>query len=146
MSTVINGIERITPANGTAIIGKVEIDQVTSGANNVGRAATVVSPAAQASTDAWTDVAGSTLDTLNRLAVSYTCVNSGADTISWRVLGANASDFSDAVEVQASADILTTAAASYSTDTAVWRYYKIQIESKVAGTPGAATVNGVAKG
>jgi hypothetical protein len=113
---------------------------------NVGRSAVEVSPADQPTVDAWTDVTGSTLDSLHALTVSYTVINDGADTISWKILAGNAADFSDAVEAQASADVLAAAIASYSTNTAVWRYYKVQVISKVALTPGAALVHGIAKG
>ncbi len=103
-----------------------------------------VTPAAQASVNAYADVIGSTLDTQMYGSVAYTLVNA-TQTISWKVLGANASDFSDAVEVQAEADVLAAASASYSATVAVWRYYKVQIKSKVAGVHGTATVRGIAK-
>lgn len=103
-----------------------------------------VTPAAQASVAAYADVAGSTLDTLMYGSVAYTLVNA-TQTISWKVLGANASDFSDAVEVQAEADVLAAGVASYSATVAVWRYYKVQIKDKVGGTHGTVTVRGVAK-
>ena len=103
-----------------------------------------VTPAAQASTNAYADVVGSTLDTQLFGSVSYTLVNA-AQTITWRVLGANASDFSDSVIVQAAADVLAAASASYSATVAVWRYYKVQIIDKVGGTHGTVTVRGIAK-
>jgi hypothetical protein len=103
-----------------------------------------VTPTAQASTNAYADVAGSTLDTQLFGSVSYTLVNA-AQTITWKVLGANASDFSDAVIVQAAADVLAAASANYSAAPAVWRYYKVQIIDKVGGTHGTVTVRGIAK-
>jgi len=104
-----------------------------------------VAPAAQASTNDWTDLAGSTIDTQNFLSLAYTLVNTGAQTIQWKVLGANAADFSDVQEVQAAADVLAGGIASYSTQIAVWRYYKVQIHSKVDGAHGQATLRGIAK-
>jgi hypothetical protein len=109
------------------------------------RGAKVVSPAGQASANAYADVAGSTLDTLNAQFVSYTLVNTGANTLTWKVLGANNPDFSDVQQVQAPADVLAAGVASYS-GSAVWRYYKVQVVSKVADTPGSAVVRGIAKG
>lgn len=115
---------------------------------NVGAAATSVSPAAYTTTNAFADVPGSTLDTLNRMSIAYTIVNSHAtNVISWQVLGGNASDFSDAVTVKVSADVAANGGIdSYSATVAVWRYYKVQAMSKVAGTPGTANVHGVSKG
>jgi hypothetical protein len=103
-----------------------------------------VTPAAQVSTNAYADVAGSTLDTRFFTSVSYTLTNI-TGTISWKVIGGNAADFSDAVIVQAAADVLAAASASYSAAMAVWRYYKVQIIDKVGGTHGTATVRGIAK-
>ena len=112
----------------------------------VGRISTAVAPADQASVAGWVDVAGSTLDTIANAAVSFTIVNDGAETINWKVLGANAADFSDAVEAQASAAVLAAGIASYSASVAVWRYYKVQIQDAVGGNHGAGLVRGVTKG
>ena len=110
------------------------------------RAADVVTPTVQATVDAtFVDVAGSTIDALYFQSVSFTVVNTGAQTIKWKVLGANASDFSDVVEVQGSATIVAGASGSYSTAAAVWRYYKVQVADNVAASHGAATLRGVAK-
>lgn len=110
------------------------------------RSAIQVAPADQVTTDPFTDVAGSLLDTLNNLAVSYTLVNIGANTLCWQVLGANQAGFADVQIVQASADVLAAGIASYSAATALWRYYKVQVKSKVAGNTGTAQVRGVTKG
>jgi hypothetical protein len=112
----------------------------------VGRISTAVAPADQASVAGWVDVAGSILDTIANMAVSYTIVNDGVGSINWKVLGANAADFSEAVEVQASAAVLAAAVASYSASMAVWRYYKVQIQDTVGGVHGAGLVRGVTKG
>ena len=110
-----------------------------------GHTSVAVSPANQVSVDAWTDFAGSTLDTQNNTSVSYTVVNILNDTVCWKVLGANISTFSDVQTVQASADLALNAIGSYSTTTAVWRYYKVQIQSKVSSTPGTVRLRGIAK-
>ena len=102
--------------------------------------------AVQASTNDSVLVTGSTLSAWQGLSVSYTIVNTGDDTISWIVYGANASDLSDKVIVQASADILSGAAGSYSAFVAPFSFYAVYIESKVDDTPGEATVRGVVKG
>jgi hypothetical protein len=105
-----------------------------------------VTPASQATVDnTFADVVGSTIDTENFGTIAYTCVNTGAQTICWKVIGGNDAAFADAVTVQASADILAAGIASYSSTAAVWRYYKIQVSDKVNGQHGAATVRGIAK-
>ena len=88
---------------------------------------------------------GSTLDTLNRRTVAYTIVETGgAQSIKWKVLGGNASDFSDAQVVQAERTVLASAVDSYSAEVALWRYYRVQI---VDGSGhGQATVRGICKG
>lgn len=104
-----------------------------------------VTPAAVASAAAYADVAGSTIDARMFQSVSYTLVNAGPNTICWKVLGANAATFADAVEVQAEADVLNAGVASYNTQIAVWRYYKVQVKDKVAASHGTPTVRGIAK-
>ena len=102
--------------------------------------------AVQASTNDPTLVTGSILPAWMGLSVSYTIVNSGDDTISWVVYGGNAADLLDKVIIQASADVLTGAASSYSAFVAPFAYYGLYIESKVDDTPGEATIKGVVKG
>jgi hypothetical protein len=104
-----------------------------------------VSPADQASVNAWADVAGSKIDTGTKTKLVYTITNTGADTITWKVLASV--DDSTYVEMEASADLAAAAVSSW-TATAVevsYRYFKVQIASKVAGTPGAAQVRGYSK-
>jgi len=108
------------------------------------RAADTVSPVAQASTNAWAPVVGSELDATHFQSVAYTLANV-AQTIQWRVVGANATDFSDAIIVQAAADVVAAAFANYSTAAAVWRHYRVEILDKLGGTHGTVTVRGVAK-
>jgi hypothetical protein len=108
-------------------------------------APSAVTPADQTTTNAYADVTGSTLDTLNYCSVSYTIVNVHATlTIKWKVLGANISDFSDAVEIQAEATIAANGGVgSYSVAQAPFRYYKIQV---IDGSGhGTARVRGLAK-
>ena len=99
----------------------------------------------QASTNTSTLVAGSKLTAWQGMAVSYTIINAGADTIQWAVYGANASDLSDKVLLQALADVAKDATASYSAFVAPYSYYCVNIKSKVNDTPGTVTVRGVVK-
>ena len=105
-----------------------------------------VSPAAQASTNSYVAVTGSPLDVTWQKSVAYTIENTGADTIDWRVVAGNASDFSDAIIVQAEAAVAAAAFGNYSVVTAVWKHYRVEVKSTVADTPGEATVLGVGKG
>ena len=114
---------------------------------NVGRSATSVTPTAQGSTDSWTLVAGSTLDTLNNLTASYTVQNTEVtNSVDYKIKAGNASNFSDAVEVQAAATILAGAYGSYAISIAPWRYYGVFIQSTVLVTPASVLVRGVTKG
>lgn len=102
--------------------------------------------AIQVSTNDPTLVAGSILSAWMGLSVAYTVVNSGDNTISYIVYAGNESNLSDKVIIQASADILSGAAGSYSAFVAPYSFYCIFIESKVDGNHGEATVRGVVKG
>lgn len=101
--------------------------------------------AVQASVNASTLVAGSIMQTTYGTVLSYTIVNTGGNTISWIVYAGNTSDLSDKVVVQASADILASAASSFSVFPAPFEYYGIYILSKVGGAHGEATVRGILK-
>lgn len=100
----------------------------------------------QDSTDSSTLVTGSIIDTSTSMSLAYTLINTGANTISWIVYGANLGDLSDKVIVQASADVLANGIANYAVTIAPYRFYGVYIVSKVAGNAGQATLNGVAKG
>lgn len=116
-------------------------------AEAVARAAATASPAEQATVNAWADVAGSALDTLHCGSVAYTILNTHvANGLNWKVLASNDAAFAASVEVQASALVAAQASGSYSAAVAVWRYYKVQVQSAVAGSHAAAVVVGVAKG
>ncbi len=105
-----------------------------------------VTPAAQATVDAYADVVGSTLDALNYRTVSFTILENGVNAIKWQVIASNDSAFAVPVTAQAEAVVATSATSSYSTTTAVWRYYKVQIKASVGSSQGNATVVGLAKG
>lgn len=105
-----------------------------------------VSPADQASTNVYADVAGSKIDHINAKYVGYTCKNThGVNAIKWKVLGS----FDDVtyVEVQAEAVLAAGAVGTYAATAAqlVYRYFKVQVVSNVADTPGTAQVRGRAK-
>jgi len=101
----------------------------------------VVAPTAQATvSDVMVDVADSIIDTLQFKCVSITIKNTGAETISWQVIGSNDAAFVVPITVQASADIAAAATSSYSSTTAIWRYYKVQVRDKVNAAHGEATV------
>jgi len=134
-------------AAGTALIGKVGIDQTTNGTTNaVSRAATVIAPAATASTNAYVLVPSSLLDTLYSLVATFTIRNTGADSINWKVIAGNNSGLAEAIEAQAEATVLSGAYGTFSVNPAIWRYYGVYIKSTVDNTPGQATVVGITKG
>lgn len=103
-----------------------------------------VAPAAQASTNDPAVVAGSGMDMRAWKSLAYTLL-CAANTITWWVYGANASDYSDEVIVDGPSDVLATAADSYAVEQAPYAYYRVKIESKVDGDHGTATVRGIAK-
>ena len=113
---------------------------------NVGRSATMYIPDPQASIDGWVLVDGSLIDSFNDSLYSYTIENSGAQTISWKILAGNTSDLIDAIEIKASADLAAAARSSSSNTSLVWRYYGIYITDKVGGNHGEATIVGFSKG
>jgi len=132
---------------GSAIVGKVGIDQTTNGTTNaVSRAATVIAPAATASTNAYVLVPSALLDTLYSLVATFTIRNTGADSINWKVIAGNDSGLAEAIEAQAEATVLSGAYGTFSVNPAIWRYYGVYIKSTVDDTPGEATVVGIVKG
>ncbi|MCL5291284.1 MAG: hypothetical protein M1548_01975 [Actinobacteria bacterium] len=105
-----------------------------------------VSPADQASTDAYADVAGSKIDHISAKYVGYTCKNThGANAIKWKVLAS----FDDVtyVEVQAEAVLAAGTVGAFAASSAQlpYRYFKVQVASNVAGNAGTAQVRGRAK-
>ncbi len=109
------------------------------------RPADVVTPAAQASTNAEVVVAGSALDVSLFNAVSYSLENTGAQTIDVRVFRANLADFSD--ERQEGADIPITASAfsSFAAATPPFRFYRLKVEADIDDAQGEITAVGVAR-
>ena len=104
-----------------------------------------VAPVDQTSANAETVLAGSELDARPWRSLSYT-IHVITHDIDWVVYGANASDYSDAVVVQASATVVIGASSSYATTQAVYAYYRVTITSHVGGAHGVATVAGICKG
>jgi hypothetical protein len=98
----------------------------------------------QTSTNSYVAHAGTVLDALYASFVSMT-IKVATNAVKWTVYGANQSDFSDKVEVQAEAVVNAAAVGSYSTAAAVWRYYRAEIASNVAETHGVVTAAAIAK-
>ncbi len=104
-----------------------------------------VTPAAQASTNDPAVVAGSELDARGWGSLAYTIKNTGLQTITGWVYGANASDYSDEVIVSGPTDVAAAAATAYAVSPAPYGYYRVKVESKVDGAHGEATVRGICK-
>ncbi len=98
----------------------------------------------QTSTASTVVVAGSEIDATQCKTVCYTAV-CATNAIKWSVFGANVSDYSDEVAVQAATTIASGAAGSYSTTAAPFRFYRVKVVDDSGGTHGSITVNGVAK-
>lgn len=107
----------------------------------------VVAPSDQTSTNTFAAVTGSVLDTYFKLSVAYTIKNvHGANSIDVRVVGANVSDFSDAVVVNGPTTLAAAAITSYTVSIAPYRYYRVEEKATVNDTQGTARVRGIAKG
>lgn len=107
---------------------------------------TILTPSAQTTTDAYADVAGSVIDTGDKSIGSLAIVLRNthvANDIDWKVLGSI--DGSTYVEVQAEATIQQSSSGTYSTTTAVWRYYKVQVKATVGASQGTAVAHLIAK-
>ena len=107
---------------------------------------TSIAPADQATvSNVFVDVAGSKIDTEAKSKLVYTIKNTGAETISWKVLASV--DDSTYVEIEASADVLAAGESSWvaSATEISYRYFKIQVCDKVNGAHGAAQVRGYSK-
>ncbi len=104
-----------------------------------------VTPDAQASVDAETLLTGSEIDARMWRSVCYTIavITNG---VKWAIYGANASDYSDEVAIQALTNVAAAAASSYSVAQAPYAYYRVKIASNVGGAVGTATLRGIAKG
>lgn len=104
-----------------------------------------VSPAGQLSTASTAVVTDSDMDARAWKALSYTCV-CATNAIKWSVFGANASDFSDEVAVQAATTVAAAAVGSYSVAPPVFSYYRTKIIDDSGGVHGTATIRGIVKG
>jgi len=108
------------------------------------RSAEILSPVAQATVDAYADVAGSIIDTVERESLAIVTENTHASkSLDWKVLGSI--DGVTYVEVQAEATLAFGAVGTYTTTMAVYRFYKVQVKSTGAGQASEATVNLIAK-
>lgn len=101
-------------------------------------------PDAQTSANDYAALDGSEADARPWTSISYN-IKVATNTISWKVQGANSADFSDAVEVQAEADVLANGVATYAASQAVYAHYRVMIKSKVAATHGEVTLYGILK-
>jgi len=108
------------------------------------RAFTMVTPDVQASTNAYV-MLGSVLDCRASSSMALTVINAD-QTITYKVQGANRSNFSDAVEVQAPTDLAAAAIGRFYLAAPVWAYYRVMIIDKVAGTHGNAVMTAIVKG
>jgi hypothetical protein len=97
-------------------------------------------------TDTLSPVPGSDVDSTLFSTIGYTVQNTGGtNTISFTVTGANRADFSDEVVVQASANVASNAAGSFSTFFAAFRYYRIKAKSTSGGNASTVQVAAVLK-
>ncbi len=106
-----------------------------------------VTPVALETTDTYARVTFADLDTQFKKSVSFTIENTdGANSLDWRVIGANASDYSDAAIVQAEATVASGAFDSFAVTQAPYRYYGVEIKATAGGSQGDGLVRGYAKG
>jgi hypothetical protein len=105
----------------------------------------MVTPAAQASVNAETLLAGSAIDMRPWRSLAYTLTNI-TNTITYNVYGANLSTYADEVLVSGPTDILAAGVSSYAVAQAPYAYYRVKILSKVGGAHGTVTLTGIAKG
>jgi len=103
-----------------------------------------VSPDAYTTTAAYTVVTGSEMTMLAYTCLAYTILVATHD-IKWKVMGANTSDYSDEVEVQAEATVTAGNASSYAVSVAPYAYYRIKVVDASGGDHGEVTVVGIAK-
>ncbi len=106
-----------------------------------------VTPVAVETTDTYARVTGADLDTKFKKSVSFTIENTDvANSLDWRVIGANASDYSDAAIVQVEAAVAAAAFGSFAVTQAPYRYYGVEIKATVGASQGDGLVRGYAKG
>lgn len=100
----------------------------------------------QASTNTNVVMVGSVMNATRALTVSFTMQNTGVQSIQWQVRGGNLADLSGGAIVQAAATVTAGSFATYSTATAVYKFYGVFIESTVDDSHGEGTLVGIAKG
>ena len=99
--------------------------------------------AAQDGTGEYVVVEDSGLDARGWRSLAYTIAAATADLL-YKVFGANASDYSDEVEVKAETTVASGAAGSYTAVPPPFGYYRVKIKN-AGETTGTATVRGLAK-
>ena len=110
-------------------------------ADNVQRSAMIFSTSAYTTTSSFADIPGSDFDAFAVDTLGITVVNSGANSLTFQVLGGNLPDFSDAVVVGGPTAVAAGASGSYTTFFAPFRYYKTQAKDTAGGSHGIAVVN-----
>jgi hypothetical protein len=98
----------------------------------------------QASTASFVTVAGADVDARPWRTVAYT-ISVATNAVTWQVLGANSSDYSDAVVVQSGASVAAGANSSYAPATPPYAFYRVQIQDTAGGSHGVVTIRGLAK-
>ncbi|MHB1334515.1 MAG: hypothetical protein ACYCXQ_00975 [Candidatus Humimicrobiaceae bacterium] len=104
-----------------------------------------LTPIGQLSTNNYAVLTGSEIDMRPWRSLSYTVLVITND-VTWEIYGANMSDYSDEVIVQAGASVVAGAGSSYAVAQAPYSYYRVKIKSTVGGSHGTATLKGLAKG
>lgn len=105
-----------------------------------------VAPANQATTNAYADVAGSKIDSKTKGKLAFTILNAhAANSLDWKVLASI--DDTTYVEVKTEAVVAAQGVGSFEATATqmAYRYFKVQVKSVVADTPGTAQVCGYAK-
>lgn len=111
--------------------------------DNLAFLASIVEPDAQNGTASWAAVAGSEIDARPFDSLAYTIVAS-TNSIDWRVIGANSSDYSDGVIVQASETLAAAAIGSFTAVPPPFAYYRVEMKN-TGGSTGSGLVRGIAK-
>lgn len=106
--------------------------------------AEILTVGSQTSTASFADHVGSKIDAGLRTTVAMVIKNTGgANGLSWQVLGSI--DDVTYVEAQASANVAFGASGTFTTNPALYRYYKIQIKDQVGASHTTATASVIAK-
>ncbi len=106
--------------------------------DNIGTA--TYGPAVQV--DAYT--ARAPIDVRGYRSLSYTLLAT-VQTLKWTVYGANLSDYSDEVVVQAEATVAAGAVGSYAVTQAPFGYYRVKVANNAGGVVGTAQIQAYAK-